>query len=217
MKKNITIMLIEDHVGYREVIERSIKRESDIKITSQFGTAEVALRALQNEATPPDVILLDLNLPGMSGLEAVPWIKDYTPKAKIIVLSQSDNEADVLTAIEKGVHGYLLKSSTAQKINEAIRTVTNGGAPLDPNIASYILQSLNAVPKKEASGIALSKRESEILSLLSEGLVKKEIADKLDIGVSTVAFHIKNIYIKLQVQNAPAAISKAYKSGLFPS
>lgn len=214
MKENITIMLIEDHAGYREVIERSIKRETDMEITSQFGTAEIALRTLQNSVTPPDVILLDLNLPGMSGLEAIPWIKDYTPTAKIIVLSQSDNEADVFAAIQSKASGYLLKSATTQQINDAIRTVTDGGAPLDPSIANYILQKLNSSLAKEPIGKELSERETEILQLLAEGLVKKEISDKLNISITTVAYHVKNIFYKLQVKNAPAAVGQAYKKGI---
>lgn len=214
MKEPIQVMLVEDHAGYREVITRTLASTEQMHLVSQFGTAEIALRELQDKkgTNTPDVILLDLNLPGISGLEAIPWIIEYAPKAKVIILSQSDREADVLTAVHEGASGYLLKSSTAGQIKEAIETVANGGATLDPSVAKYILSTLKTrSPKPEKP---LSTRELEILTLLADGLVKKEIAERLDIAVTTVAYHIKHIYEKFEVPNAPAAVAKGYKSGL---
>lgn len=217
MNQLINIMLIEDHPGYREVIDRAVKREPGLELTSQFGTAEIALRNLQDQSAgfAPDLILLDLNLPGMSGLEALPWIKQYSPNSEVIVLTQSDRESDVLQAISLGASGYLLKSSTVRQITNAIHTVMEGGATIDPNVARYILNTVKHIKPKEEPEKHLSERETEILTLLADGLVKKEIADKLDISVTTVAYHVKHIYEKLNVQNAPAAVAKAFRMGMF--
>jgi DNA-binding NarL/FixJ family response regulator len=217
MKAKIKVMLVEDHAGYREVITRALKKEEKIELISLFGTAEIALRSLQDMTTRkvPDLILLDLNLPGMSGLEALPFIRQTMPDAKIIILTQSDKEADIMTAISQGANGYLLKSSTANAIREAIQTVMNGGASLDPTVANFILNTISDQPQKIPLEKELSKREMEVLSLLGEGLVKKEIASNLGISVTTVADHVRHIYEKLEVPNAPAAINRAHHLGLF--
>lgn len=219
MSKTMRIMLVEDHPEYREVIELAIKKESDMELTGKFGAAEVALRSLQDrdQRIVPDIVLLDLNLPTMSGLEALPYFTQYIPDAKVIILTQSDKEADVVTAIQQGASGYLLKSSTIQQIKQGIRDVMDGDSPLDAGVATHIMKALKTKPPKEKPERELSPRELEILTLLGEGLVKKEIGDKLDITYGTVATHVRNIYEKLNVINAPAAITKAYKSGIFGS
>ena len=215
MKSFTKVMLVEDHAGYREVITRTLDSAPKIELVSQFGTAEIALREIQNlRNIAPDLVLLDLNLPGMSGLEAIPWFKQYVPKIRIIILTQSNREADVMEAISLGASGYLLKSATATQIKEGIDIVANGGAALDPSVARFILQTFKTRHSESEPKKSLSSRELEILSLLGDGLVKKEIADRLDISVTTVAYHIKHIYGKLEVQNAPSAVAKGFKSGL---
>jgi DNA-binding NarL/FixJ family response regulator len=211
-------MLVEDHPEYREVIKLAIEEEADIELTSQFGLAELALRSLQDLSLrkEPDIILLDLNLPGLSGLEALPYFRTAVPDAKVIILTQSNKESDVLSGIQAGASGYLLKSSTVQQIIDAIRTVTKGEATIDSGVAKYIISMLRARPPAKKIDKELSNREFEILSLLGEGLLKKEIADKLNISPCTVAIHVVHIYEKLEVQNAPAAIHRAHHLGLFP-
>jgi DNA-binding NarL/FixJ family response regulator len=210
-------MLVEDHPEYRETIAIALKKESDIELTSQFGTAEAALRSLQNRETRkvPDLILLDLNLPGMTGIEAIPFFTKSIPGTEIVVLTQSNREADVLAAIQAGAKGYLLKNSSRHQIFDCIRTVMTGGALIDPNVASYILNTVKTRTPKAEQKIALSERETEILGLLGEGLVQKQIADQLGISLNTVGSHLRHIYEKLEVQNAPAAIHKAHRFGLF--
>ena len=224
MKKHINIIMIEDHPEYREIVEMAISRQNDMTLTDQFGTTERALQHLQDKQDneqpdkqgneQPDVILLDLNLPGMDGLAALKILTEEAPDARVIILTQSDREQDVLNAIMLGASGYLLKSSTVQQLIEGIRSVMQGGASLDARIAKYVMDTLRIrLPKQELDKM-LSERELEVLRLLAKGLLKKQIAEKLEIGVSTVVSHVSNIYDKLEAGNAPSAISKGFKLGI---
>jgi DNA-binding NarL/FixJ family response regulator len=219
MDRKIRIMLVEDHASYRAAIIAILEQTENMEVHSQFGTAEIALRSLQPPTTDPlpDVILLDLNLPGMSGLETIPWIRKYAPDVQIIILTRSDNTADVQCAISEGADGYLLKSATLKEITEGIETVAEGGASLDPDVARYILNTLRRKSTQPQPQKALSTREMEILELLGEGLLKKEIADRLQITPPSVATYVRRIYEKLEVQNAASAINKAYRSGILSS
>jgi len=217
MNTPIQVMLVEDNKDYREVVNLAIEEESDIEIMDQYGTSEIALRSLQSAAAPrPNIILLDLRLPGMGGLDSMRYFRECAPKAKIIILTQSDQEADVLRAILLGASGYLLKSARVREIVDGIRLVHNGGATLDGSVAKFLLQNIQSRMPKENLDIGLSDRELEILKLLSEGLVKKQIAENLKIGYATVDTHVGHIYEKLHVNNAPSAVGKAYRLGLFP-
>lgn len=218
MKSKIRVLLVEDNPRFREVIALALKQEPGIQLASEFGTAEIALRSLQDRASRelPDLILLDLRLPGMDGLQAIPRFLAAAPEAKIMILTQSDNEADVLRAISLGASGYLLKSSTVSMIVEGTRTVMNGGASLDAGIARFIVNALKTrLPKGEAERL-LTARQREILTLLSEGYLKKEIAERLALSYATVDEHVAHIYERLGVRNAPAAVNKAHILGLFP-
>ena len=217
MKTQTRVMLVEDNPRYREVIALALKDQPDLELTGQFGTAEIALRSLQGRSGVelPDLILLDLRLPGMDGLEALPQFLSSAPGVRIIVLTQSDNEADVLRAISQGAAGYLLKSSTVNQIIEGIRTVMRGGASLDAGVARFILDTLKTGLPRRAAEQLLTDRQRQILTLLGEGLVKKEIAERLQISYATVDEHIAHIYARLGVHNAPAAVNQAYRLGLF--
>ncbi len=220
MKQKIHIMLIEDHPEYREVIELALNKEPDMEISGTFGSAEGALNRLQHGNVRTDLILLDLNLPGMNGLDALPLLAEAAPEVKVIILTQSDKERDVLRAITLGAAGYLLKSGSRLQITAGIRLVMAGGATLDAGVARFLLKTVQTrLPQQQQSAkeTLLSKREMEILSLLAEGLLQKEIAFKLDISNTTVVTHINHIYQKLHVTNAPSAINKAHLSGLFTS
>jgi DNA-binding NarL/FixJ family response regulator len=216
MKNNIRITLIEDNPDYRDIIALTLGSERDIELIHQFGTAEAALRDLKkmpaNEV--PDLILLDLRLPGMSGLEALVHFREARPDTPVIVLTQSDEESDVLAAISHGAAGYLLKSSTLEKLTDGIRTVMSGGAVLDASVAAFILKTLQAKLTPQTINQILTPRELEILTLLSDGMLKKGIADELNISFATVDTHIRHIYEKLNVKNAAAAVRKAFNLGL---
>jgi len=217
MTQPIKIMLVEDNRDYRDVIDLALEDTEDIELCNEFGTAEIALRSIERiaQSEAPDIVLLDLNLPGMSGLDANPYFKQLIPNSKILILSQSDAERDVLRAISLGAAGYLLKSASLDEIITGIRDVIAGGSPLDKTVARFILGVLKKrIPSGEISQ-HLTEREMDVLSLLGEGLVKKQIAAQLDIGYTTVDTHVGNIYEKLGVKNAPAAINQAHRRGLF--
>jgi DNA-binding NarL/FixJ family response regulator len=218
MSENVRIMLVEDNLEYREVVRLALEQSQGVELTNQFGTAEIALRTLQNtsQSEQPDLILLDLRLPGMNGLEALAQCREIVPSTKVIILTQSDQEQDVLRAIALGASGYLLKSATLDEITESIQTVMGGGAPLDKGVAKFILESLQTRLPKDEDQQRLSERELEIIQLLAEGLVKKEIASRLRIGYSTVDTHVAHIYEKLNVSNAPSAVNRAHRLGLLP-
>ena len=210
----IRVMLIEDSVEYRRILCLALDDLPDMRLAGQFGTTEVALRSLA--ALPveelPHVILLDLRLPGLGGIEAIPRIHAAAPAARIIVLSQSEASEDIFRAISAGVSGYLLKSASLTEITTGIRGVAAGEASLDKHVARHILDTLRT--RSQAPATVLTDREREILSLLAQGLVKKEIAKRLGIGYGTVDTHVSHIYAKLNVANAPAAVSRAYQRGL---
>ncbi len=214
----IRIMLVEDSKEYREGIRLILKHSPGMVLTDEFATSEVALRSLQTPAAkPPDLVLLDLRLPGMDGLESLPYFRSYAPDAKIIILTQSDSAENILKAIKLGAMGYLLKTATAEEIIDGIKTVMDGGAPLDPGVARFILKSLQVrLPMAKKDDQNLSERELEVLELLADGLVKKEIATRLNIQYSTVDYHVGRIYEKLNVKNAPAAVNEGHRRGLFP-
>ena len=213
----IRVLIVEDHTGYREVVKIAINKTSDITVVGTFGAAEIAHRSLQNKSDnqSPDVILLNLNLSGITGLEAIPEFMSLAPGVKIIVLTQSDRQADICTAIQLGASGYLLKNATADELVDGIRNVMNGDAALDPGVAKFLLSKLNSVIPPDQGDERLTSRELEILELLAEGLTKKEIAGRLGISNSTVSHHVVHIFEKLKVPNAPAAIAQAFRRGLF--
>lgn len=218
MNRKIRVMMVEDHPEYREIVELALGRELDMELTSQFGTSERALRSLRDRKghDEPDIILLDLHLPGVGGLDSIPHFSTEIPDAKIIILTQSNREDDVLKAIMLGASGYLLKSSTVKQLTEGIRNVMTGGASLDAKLANIVLKTLKSKLRPNEIENLLTKRELEVLTMLAEGHVKKEIADRLQIGFTTVVSHVTHIYEKLNAPNAPAAIAKAFQLGILP-
>lgn len=212
----LRIMLIEDSPAYREVIAFGLSDEPDLEIVSQFSTADAAYRSLRGCSPDalPDLILLDLNLPGSSGLDAIRPLKELAPETEIIVLTESNKEADILSAISSGATGYLLKDSSLDQITEGIRSAKTGGAPIDPSMARHLLAKLKSSPLQPDSETVLTERELEILKLLADGLLQKQIAEKLAISPKTVDYHTGRIYKKLGAHNAPAAVARAYRSGL---
>ncbi len=207
-------MLIEDNPTFRKAISCTLADEPGLELTDAFSTTEAALRSLEDHPNNPDLILLDIELPGMSGIEAIPHLKELRPDTKILMLTQSDNESDVVQAIQYGAAGYLLKSSSLEEITQGIKSVHSGEASLDAAVAKFIVKALHKRHPKPKADVYFSVRENEVLILMSEGLSKKQMADRLGIGIHTVGDYVKEIYRKLNVQNAPGAVSKAFRAGI---
>ena len=213
-QKQIGVWLIEDNRTFRDTVARVLAQVEDLKGPRQFSSAEEALAYLQS-GTFPDVVLVDVELPGMDGIEAVRRIKTISPASHIIMLTVFDDHDKILRAICAGASGYLLKTSPQGRIIESIREVRAGGASMTPRVARSVLDMFSRmlVPKHDDYG--LTTREREILELMTQGLLKKEIADHLSLSYHTVDTHLRNIYSKLHVNTRSGAIAKALKEKLF--
>lgn len=207
-----SVWLIEDNEAYRRTIGRVINRLEGFSCPQAFAWCEEAIKLLKCGETP-DVILLDVGLPGMNGLEGIRLIKSISPSTHVIMLTVFDDHEKIFRSICAGASGYLLKTSSEENIALAIREVMQGGAAMTPSIAQKVIEMFaNLAGPKEDYG--LTAREREILNLAVEGLIKKEIADRLGLSFHTVDAHLRSIYTKLQVNTRAGAVSKALKEHL---
>jgi DNA-binding NarL/FixJ family response regulator len=207
----INIWLVEDDAGYRRNLKLSLELEDHISVDRVFPSCIEFFEALAN--TPaPDVVLMDLGLPGMSGLEAIRKLSKESPDVAVLVLTVFKDKAKVLEALEAGAVGYLLKASDGPEIVKGLREVFMGGTALSPAVAKIVVGELRKPSPVEEFN--LSAREIEVLEKLAEGLAVKEIAGVLDISVGTAGFHLTNIYKKLQVQSQTGAVAKALRVGI---
>jgi DNA-binding NarL/FixJ family response regulator len=211
-KENFNIWLIEDNLHFRRTINGLINQTPGMKCSNAFETCEEAISKLETEF-PPQVILLDIGLPGMTGIEGIEKFKILSPSTHILILTIYDDNEKVFDALCAGASGYLLKDSSPDKIIGAIEEVLSGGAPMSMQIAHKVLEIFsNLKPKKNDYG--LTDRENEILKLMVSGLTKQLIADQLFLSFHTVNTHLKNIYVKLHVNTKSGAITKAFKENL---
>ncbi len=207
-----TIWIIEDHATFRRTLLRVLGAENDMRCTGDFDSCEKALAALTKDEVP-DLILLDVGLPGMSGLEGIRLIKERSPKTLIVILTVFEDDDKVFSAICAGAAGYLLKTSSVTEITQAVRDALTGGSPMTSRIARRVLDMFTKFAPKH-SDYGLSEREKEILQLMTNGLIKKEIAEKLTLSVHTVDTYLRRIYEKLEVNTRTGAVAKALKEGL---
>lgn len=211
-----TVWLVEDHADSRRVLARVLNRTSSIQCPNAFASCEEALAALRT-ATPPDVILLDVGLPGMSGIEGIQHFKNLAPGTHVIILTVYDDQEKVFKAICAGASGYLLKTADEEAIAAAIHDVLQGGSPITPRVARLVLNMFASRSAPPAQDYGLSEREREVLDLMVRGLVKKEIADQLALSYHTVDNHLRSIYTKLQVHTRGGAVAKALSEHLVSS
>lgn len=208
----ISLWIVEDDSLFRESVTGVINQSSDIRCEHGFGTCEDVLAFLEKEYAP-EVVLMDIGLPGMSGIDGLKRMKGISPATDVIMLTIHEDDENVFKAICAGASGYLLKSSTAEEILEAVREVLGGGAPMNAQIARKVLTMFSkiAAPKGD---YGLTEREKEILKLTTDGLTKKGIAERLFLSYYTIDTHLKNIYTKLQVHTRGGAVAKVLKENL---
>lgn len=213
MMNKTDVIIIEDNELLRDSLKEAINKSSSINCSNAFGSGEAALEFIESAELVPDIILLDIGLPGMSGIELIPELKKLSPSSKIIIITIHDDDENVFNAICAGASGYLLKDLSSDSIANSISEVMNGGAPMNSHIAKKVLNMFRDQNIK-SEGYDLSDREKEILALLVDGLSKKQIADNIFLSHHTVDSHIRNIYAKLEVHSRSSAISKAIKEKL---
>jgi DNA-binding NarL/FixJ family response regulator len=211
----LRVLLVDDHDLFRTGL-RNLLEEQGVQIVGEAQAGSEALRFVRELA--PDVVIMDLNMPGMSGVEATRHITGVAPLTRVLVLTISDQDADVMDAILAGACGYLLKDSSIQELIAGIRAAAIGESLISPNIASKVLQRVRASSTSpeiaEAIRAELSDREIEVLKLIANGKDNAMIAGELHISPKTVKNHISNILMKLQIDNRIQAAVYAVRSGI---
>jgi DNA-binding NarL/FixJ family response regulator len=203
----ITVSIVEDNDQLRGTLARLIDRAEGFRCLGQYATAEAALEGLPKER--PNVVLMDINLPGMNGVECVRQLKQVVPEVLPLMLTAYEDTENIFNALAAGAAGYLLKRAPRAELLEAIREVHRGGSPMTTHIARKVVLSFQkAPPTPQPAGEALSAREQEVLDCLSHGFLYKEIGEKLGISYETVHTYIRRIYEKLQVRTRTEAVAK---------
>jgi DNA-binding NarL/FixJ family response regulator len=210
---NTDIIIIEDNAVFRDTLQSVIMKSAGKTCNYSFPSGEKAIREIEMNELVPDIILLDIGLPGKDGISIIPDLRRLTPSSKIIIITVYDDDENVFNAICAGASGYLLKDQSPENIINSIDEVLNGGASVNPHIAKRVLNMFRDQNKSE-SDYGLSEREKEILKLLVEGLSKKQISEKIFLSHHTIDSHIRNIYAKLEVHSKGSAISKAIREKL---
>ncbi|HED05434.1 MAG TPA: response regulator transcription factor [Ignavibacteria bacterium] len=205
-KQKIKVAIVEDKKDIRNNIEILLNNSDSIKCIKTFPNSETAVEHIPR--LKPDVILMDLNLPGKSGIECTKILKSKIPETQIIILTMYNDSEMVYQALSSGASGYLLKRTTSEQLIESIKEVFKGGSPMSMEIARMVVNSFSKKDKNKKVEEKLTKREWEILGLLSKGMKYKEIGEQLFISVETVRNHLRHIYSKLHVRSGTEAVLK---------
>jgi DNA-binding NarL/FixJ family response regulator len=204
----IRVSIVEDLTEVREGLVELIQSDEELLMVGSFKDAEAAVEKLP--ALRADIVVMDINLPGMSGIDCIRTMKEKCPDTEFMMFTVYENDEKVLQALKAGATGYLLKRTEPKRIVESIKELSQGGSPMSSNIARKLL-TLFVHEKTKTKKEALSDRENEVLQLLADGLLYKEIAERLFIGHGTVRQHIHNIYEKLHVHNRTEAVNKYFE------
>ncbi len=202
----IAVSIVEDSEQVRGTLARLISRAEGFRCLSQFANAEAALESLPAER--PDVVLMDINLPGMNGVECVRRLKQVAPEVQVMMLTVYEDTENIFNALAAGASGYLLKRTSRAELLDAIREVHRGGSPMTAHIARKVVQSFQQAGASPQPTENLSPREQEVLDHLSRGFLYKEIAEKMGVSYETVHTYIRRIYEKLQVRTRTEAVAK---------
>lgn len=206
---SISLAIVEDLDEVREGLQQFISINKEFTVLDTFATAEEAMYELP--LLKPDVVIMDINLPGINGIDCIKEVKNKIPDTQFMMFTVYENDEKVFEALKAGATGYLLKSTGLVQLIEALKELYNGGSPMSSNIARKLVNIFHEGEKNKMPVEELSKRENEILQLLAKGLLYKEISDQLSISTATVRQHIHKIYEKLHVQNRTEAINKAIR------
>ncbi|MGC9942614.1 MAG: response regulator transcription factor [Verrucomicrobiota bacterium] len=206
MKKTITVSIVDDEPDLREHIGGYLATTGHIRCKSSYASAEEALQHLPLDK--PDVVLMDINLGGMDGIECVRRLTAAMPEAQVLMLTVFEDSEKIFRALAAGASGYLLKRMSPKKLVEAIDEVREGGSPMSASIARKVVQSFKTSPPKGGDSAELSQRERSVLDGLAEGLAYKQIADQLGVSIHTVRNYIRRIYEKLHVCSRTEAVAK---------
>jgi DNA-binding NarL/FixJ family response regulator len=204
----IKIIVIEDEPEIRDWIGMVLSADPELEIQAYFADAETCLR--YGDMYHPDVVIMDIHLPGMNGIECMQLLKPRKPNAQFMMFTVFEEDHYVFDALCKGATGYLLKNTTPENLISAIKELYAGGSPMSSSIARKVISSFHQLKSEEPEGVKLTSREKELLQLLARGYRYKEIAGLLFISVETVRTHIRNIYEKLQVQSRTEALNKVF-------
>ncbi|WP_367872013.1 response regulator transcription factor [Luteolibacter sp. Populi] len=204
--KPCSISIVEDNLPLAEELQALFESQPDMQVLDAFASAEAALRALP--ARMPDVLVVDIRLPGMSGVELIATLKPRFRELPILVLTMYEESDLIFDALKAGASGYLLKRVAGEELCDAVRQIQRGGSPMSPSIARKVVDSFRAPTLPEPEGPRLSPREQEILGLLANGALYKEIAGDLGISLDTVRTHLRRIYEKLHVHTRTEAVVK---------
>jgi len=200
------VAIVEDDQGLSEQLARILKTAPDVKCVGIYESAEAALEALPS--VKPDIVLMDIRLPKMSGIECVARLKEMMPSVQIIMVTVYEDSEKIFCALRSGASGYLVKSGPPEKLLEAIQDVTLGGSPMSPHIARKVVQHFRIFGPMAKEEERLSPREREVLDMLAAGYIYKEIGEKLKIASETVRTNVKHICHKMQVKNKMEALAK---------
>lgn len=213
---NIRIAIVEDDLAAQDALRLLIDGTPGFRCMGAFGSAEQALRILDQPPVegPPDVLLLDINLPGMPGSEAVRLFHDRHPAMAILMLTLYDDEERIFQSLCNGANGYLLKKTPPAKLLDAIREARDKGAPLSPEIANKVVRLFREFRPAARLDVDLTRLEVRLLSLLAEGYSYQSAADEMKVSINTIRNYIRSIYDKLHVHSKSEAVTKALKAGL---
>jgi DNA-binding NarL/FixJ family response regulator len=203
------VLVVDDHPIVRQGLVGVLSDEADLEVVGEAGSAREAIALVSR--LRPDVVLLDLELPDLDGVAAIPQLKAGLPSVAVLVFTAYDTDERVLGAIRAGAHGYVLKGAAADEIARGIRSVAAGGSYLEPRVATRLMAEVNA-PRRNTT--TLSEREREVLRLVADGLPTKQIATTLSISERTVKFHVNSIFHKLGAENRAQAVALAAQRGL---